>query len=900
MSWLVFCLFTLVRLVSLISGQETAWSAACSPRSEELRFDCHPDANASLERCATRGCCWSNQLSGSFNRGPACYFPQNYPGFQIIRSSVRSDRSIYWLRRNAATSFIYPAINDLKLQVIHIGPNIARIVLTDSNNDRFEVPNVVSNRVVEYLGPVMFEHQNVQFGSSPGTWNGLRLRRSIDDKDMIFDSSVAPLIYSDKFIQISSALPSQYVYGLGEHRTQFQISANWRKMSFWTRDQATVRNDNLYGNHPVLMSFDREDRAFGYFMLNANAMETVFTPMPSITYRTIGGIIDMFVFFGPTPDEVINQYWSIVGRPLMAPYWSLGYHLSRWGYNTLANLEAIVNEMKQIDFPYDVQWTDIDALDGKRIFTYDKVNWANLPAFVQQLHREDKKWISINDPGIACNSSPDYLTYQRGLDQNVYVKWANNSGYLIGEVWPGLTVYPDWTHPNAVGWWTDELRRWNEVLPQDGLWIDMNEVSSFIYGSIDGCPLPEDNPIYVPDIFERDLWAKTICVSAQQHASTQYNLHSLYGHQEAWVTHNAFTTLFPGQRPFILTRSSFSGSGSWTSKWGGDNFATFNDMYYSLTDLMNFNIFGFTLTGDDVCGFIEDTTPELCTRWHQAGLVYTFFRNHNIELKTPNHPSAFEPYLQAIMKNAEMSRYELLPYMYTLLYKGTAESYVVHRSLMFEYPEDRQSRSIDSQILLGPGLMSAPVFHDSQRQLYVYFPLNDNEQWFEFPSGRPVSVRADGEWKLFDAPLDTLKLFLRSGYVIPTHIITNRSRNAIQNRNCTFRLYVGLGSSSDSTLQGNLFWDDGVASLDLDTFSYIRFYGGQGYINIESLTTTVQNSPVILQEIVLFGVTSPVRTVIVDGNNYKNYIYNGATDTLTLIDMDIRMDTSTPHYVTWE
>lgn len=64
-----------------------------------------------------------------------------------------------------------------------------------------------------------------------------------------FDSSVAPLIYADQFIKFSSRLSSPLVYGLGEHRQSLAINVTeeWKKLTFWSRDFPPVQNTNLYG-----------------------------------------------------------------------------------------------------------------------------------------------------------------------------------------------------------------------------------------------------------------------------------------------------------------------------------------------------------------------------------------------------------------------------------------------------------------------------------------------------------------------------------------------------------------------------------------------------------------------------------------------------------------------------
>ncbi len=61
----------------------------------------------------------------------------------------------------------------------------------------------------------------------------------------------------------------------------------------------------------------------GVLMMNSNGMDIVITNS-KISYRMIGGLVDMYFFLGPTPNAVLEQLTSIVGRPMMAPYWSLG------------------------------------------------------------------------------------------------------------------------------------------------------------------------------------------------------------------------------------------------------------------------------------------------------------------------------------------------------------------------------------------------------------------------------------------------------------------------------------------------------------------------------------------------------------------------------------------------
>ena len=71
-----------------------------------------------------------------------------------------------------------------------------------------------------------------------------------------------------------------------------------------------------------------------------------------LTLRTLGGIIDVYVFTGPNPVQVIEQYVSLIGRPFLPPFWSLGFHLCRWGYNSTEGLNAIIARNRKAGIPY--------------------------------------------------------------------------------------------------------------------------------------------------------------------------------------------------------------------------------------------------------------------------------------------------------------------------------------------------------------------------------------------------------------------------------------------------------------------------------------------------------------------------------------------------------------------
>ncbi|CAF4722082.1 unnamed protein product [Rotaria sp. Silwood1] len=526
-------------------------------------------------------------------------------------------------------------------------------------------------------------------------------------------------------------------------------------------------------------------------------MDIDLQPLPAISYTTIGGIIDLYLFTGPTTQDVIQQYWDVIGKPTMPPYWSLGFHLCRYGYNNIDNLRAVIQRMHDAKFPYDVQWTDIDAMSSHLDFTYDQKNFNGLPDLVHSLQSEGKHYVNIIDCGISSTQpSGTYPPYDEGLKRAIFMTKFNSTEPITGEVWPGLTVFPDFTNASTIEWWTHIAATFHDTIPFDGIWIDMNEPSNFIDGSHDGCTNNSlDNPPFVPHVLGTTLSAKTLCPSAQHALSSHYNLHNMYGYFEAKATNLALKEI-RRKRSFVLSRSSFAGSGQYTAHWTGDNSATYKDMYFSISGV--FNMFGMPNVGADICGFRDDTTEELCTRWMQLGAFYPFMRNHNGAQKDQD-PAAFSWTAQQIMKQALITRYSLIPFWYTLHYRAAIASETLLQPLHFEFFNDNKTLGIDQQFLIGRAILVSPNLVSKATTVNVYIP---EDVWYQFSSG--VKVKVVGVFTDLDAPLEKINVHVRGGFIIPMQM---PGANLMVGRGNPFTLLVAQSALGNAS--GNLFWDDG-------------------------------------------------------------------------------------------
>ncbi|KAL2870834.1 glycoside hydrolase family 31 protein [Aspergillus lucknowensis] len=780
--------------------------------------------------------------------------------------------------------------------------------------------------------------------------------------EIIFDTAGSVLVFEDQFIEFVTSLPDEYnLYGLGERINQLRLLRN-ATLTTYAADIGDPIDSNIYGHHAFYLdtryhTFDELtgeqtyvkasetdpsqhyiSYSHGVFLRNAHGQEVILNPQ-GLTWRTIGGNIDLTFYSGPTAADVTKQYQhSTVGLPTMQKYDTLGFHQCRWGYNNWSEFADVLANFERFEIPLEYLWADIDYMHGYRDFDNDqyRFSYSDTKVFLDQLHAGGRHFVPIVDAALYIpnpqNASDVYDTYTRGAAKDLYIKNPDGSLY-VGTVWPGYTVYPDWHHPEAANFWANELVMWYENVDFDGVWYDMGEVSSFCVGSC-GSKNRTLNPVHPPfilpgepgnrvyeypegfEISNATEAASASAASSSQASATEspststttsylrttptpgvrnvnhppyvinhvhtghdlavhavspnathvdgyqeYDVHSLYGHMGIRATYQGLMQIYPEKRPFIIGRSTFSGSGKWAGHWGGDNHSRWWSMYFSISQALQFSLFGIPMFGVDTCGFSGNSDEELCNRWMQLSAFFPFYRNHNVRGAIPQEPYRWASVIDAT-KVAMNIRYALLPYFYTLMHNAHTTGATVMRALAWEFPNEPSLAAVDTQFLVGSSIMVIPVLEPQVDTVKGVFPgVGQGQLWYDWYAQTTVDAEP-GVNTTIRAPLGHIPVYIRGGSVLPMQGVALTVRDT---RQTSWALLAAL--SLNGTASGQLYLDDGE-SVNPESTLNVDFTISQSTLSVSVEGDWREANPVA--NVTVLGVSAEPLLVTLNGQQVPN------------------------------
>ena len=633
-------------------------------------------------------------------------------------------------------------------------------------------------------------------------------------------------LYTDTLIIFDQLLTSKYIYGFGERNYNFNLDIG--RYTIWGNDTTYTNRDernggwNLMGHQPVGLHRTKSGKYIGLLFINANCQDIVINTIDEkkknsykeinindfshiLRHLTIGGIINYYLTLGDTAEESILGMHKVYGHPAIPPFWGLGWHQCRWGYQSTGQLKDVRQNYYKNDIPLDALWTDIDMMKEKRNFQLSN-NFRDVPDFIKYLHDNGQHFISLVDYGIPKSSSDPY--YNFGVKYNAFIYSNYTKEFLISYVWPGDSVFPDFFVQAGIDLWNKGLSEYESQLDFDGMWIDMNEPAMIggqrgDYAEIiyDRSKITKKNNVYldIPYLpgegrLHSSLSHNTISVNAYSQKNdpktnfyTMYNVKSLISKIQVKITNEYLQSV--NKRPFIVSRANTIGHGRYGFHWLGDNISNFKMLLWSISGIFNYNIFGVPFSGADICGFHGSSSDELCARWHILGSFYPFSRNHNVDTGLPQEPWEFnrmsrfeirddsnrpkEGYTLHAAKTGIKMRYSLMRYAYTQLMKiSTGEKGAYFKPAFFEFPEDNtllnDMNVQNSHIMVGDSIYFIPCLNKDQKKYEGYFPNSNFNSIVNFKN--VLSYRENKKEGVFlnlDGNFTAINAYLRGGKIIP-------------------------------------------------------------------------------------------------------------------------------------
>jgi alpha-glucosidase len=256
-----------------------------------------------------------------------------------------------------------------------------------------------------------------------------------ENEEVIFDTAGTPLVFESQYVRLRTSLPDNpNLYGLGEDTDPFRLNTTEYTRTLWSRDAYQIPvGTNLYGNHPIYFDHRQASgKTHGVYLHNSNGMDIKINNTKAtgqyLEYNTVGGVIDLYVLAGPGPSQVAQQYSEVVGKAAMMPYWGLGFHQCKYGYQDYIELAEVVLNYSLAKIPLETMWTDIDYMDGRKIFTLDPLRFPlqKMREFVDYLHHHNQHYIVMVDPAVAYQ---DYDAFNNGVKAGAFLNRSDGSIY---------------------------------------------------------------------------------------------------------------------------------------------------------------------------------------------------------------------------------------------------------------------------------------------------------------------------------------------------------------------------------------------------------------------------------------------------------------------------------------
>jgi len=651
------------------------------------------------------------------------------------------------------------------------------IIIRDADNIRYEVPHEYPFPFPRDVQHVLPEDSDFLLDFEFEPFNLVIKRKSTEET--IF-SLADRVVYTNYYLEVTFMMPTREVYGFGERISPLQFKDGTYSLFILDRVGKIDHGKagfNAQGHQSMYLCKEQSGRYHVNLFKNIAAQEIVLKDR-KLTWKTIGGVLDFHFFLGENPEDTLYKYHTYVGGWTLPAFWHMGYHQCKWwGYKNTSHFEYVLDHFDKADLPLDVLWSDLDIFEDDQNFNYNEKKFP--PVETQQLFKRfNKRWITVIQAYVPTQKSNPAWKYEGDiLDFSLRDGITNEP--LVGWEFSGFVHFIDFLNPLAKNFWNEMLDYMNERMPIAGLWLDANELTDLMN------KFEETMPIYFDGIERRkyyklpfypggeNLYKLHLVKLDAKHIGgiDEYNVRSLNSYYQSILTYDYLKGKDNIYFPFVLSRGNMFGSGQFSFHFVPDISSTWELMRTSLGPTMTYQIFGIPFIGADICGFIDEhrANAELCARWHQLSVFYTFARNHHAPYNDfDNHqePYVYKGSIFDSIKRSMLLRYSMLKQYYTFFFTNPGKELrvgTVMRPLFFEFHDKSLppygSPVFEEQFMIADTMMGAPILYPGYTNLDIYFPAC---KWFDMRSGKEVPVQG-GTLNLPVPIVDEVPHFLKAG-----------------------------------------------------------------------------------------------------------------------------------------
>lgn len=505
-------------------------------------------------------------------------------------------------------------------------------------------------------------------------------------------------------------------------------------------------------NTQITVPFLHSTRGYGFLWNNPSIGRVELAKNHTLWHAEAGRQIDYLVISGDTPQEILERYTDLTGKPPLLPEWALGFWQCKLRYRNQEEVLSVVREYKKRGLPIAVIVIDFFHWLHQGDWKFDPSFFPDPQTMVKELEAMGVKVMVSIWPTVDIHSENYESMAKRGL------LVRTEKGVPAIFTFRGITTYCDMTNPEARQFIWEKVKENYYRYGIKMFWLDEAEpelgIQGFGYPNV--LPYDYDNLRY--------------------HLGNGLEVSNLYPFFYAQAFEDGLQR--EGEQERVnLTRCAWLGSQRFsTVVWSGDIPSTFDSLRRQIKAGLNMAMCGISWWTTDIGGFwggdpSDPVFQELVVRWFQFGVFCPIFRLHGFRLPYPQDPNdcpvedlvggpneawSFGEKTYEIIRELLLMRERIKPYIVQEMKKAHERGTPLMRPLFFDFPKDPTSYEIEDEYLFGSDILVAPVVYQGQTKRRVYLP--EGARWEDAQSGRTYQ---GGEWVEVDTPLEVVPVFLR-------------------------------------------------------------------------------------------------------------------------------------------